>query len=169
MPPRKIIHLPHAPHFVTFSTHQRRRFLSPERARDIIVEVLQGCLERHRASCHGFVIMPNHVHALLTVDTTSTLSKFILAWKKTGSHRLKQFYAEKMTNYQTQCPPDCPIWQARFYDFNVASPAKLHEKLDYMHHNPVKAGLVAREVDWVWSSARFYGQNEDVDVTITPW
>jgi REP element-mobilizing transposase RayT len=65
---RKIIDLPGQPHFVTFSTYQRRQFLAPKRTREIVMEVLEECRERHRARCHGFVVMPNHVHVLLTVS-----------------------------------------------------------------------------------------------------
>ena len=48
------------------------------------------------------------------------------------------------------------LWQARYYDFNVYSRNKRLEKLDYMHWNPVKRGLVERMEDWQWSSYGFY-------------
>ena len=167
MPNRKIIDLPGDYHFVTFSTYQRRQFLAPERTRAIIIEVLQSCLETHKASCHGFVIMPDHVHAILSVAPDSTIAAFLQAWKKTSSYRIKRFYAQELTNYQSLCPEDCPVWQAKFYDFNLESDEYL-EKLDYMHANPVVAGLVLTALDWRWSSARFYELGEDIGVTITP-
>ena len=46
-----------------------------------------------------------------------------------------------------------PAWQARNYPFNVFTEKKLEQKLDYMHLNPVRRGLVTRAVDWKWSSA----------------
>ena len=49
-----------------------------------------------------------------------------------------------------------PFWQARFYDFNVWTTKKRVEKLQYMHRNPVKRGLVALPELWRWSSYRFY-------------
>jgi putative transposase len=48
------------------------------------------------------------------------------------------------------------FWQARFYDFNVFTEKKHVEKLRYMHHNPVKRGLVERPEQWEWSSYRYY-------------
>src|SRR5450631_4297589 len=119
MPRRQIIDLPGQPHFVTFSTYQRRQFLAPERTRTIVVEVLQSCLLNHRADCHGFVVMPNHVHAILTVNTESKIATFLLAWKKTSSYRIKQFFAQELTKYHDLCPEKYPIWQARFYDHNL--------------------------------------------------
>jgi len=52
------------------------------------------------------------------------------------------------------------FWQARFYDFNVYSPEKKNEKLDYMHANPVNRGLVRHAQDWPWSSWAFYFSSE---------
>jgi hypothetical protein len=48
------------------------------------------------------------------------------------------------------------FWQKRFYDFNVYSPAKRREKLEYMHRNPVTRRLVKDPKDWVWSSYSSY-------------
>jgi putative transposase len=161
MPKRQIIDLPGEYHFVTFSTYQRRQFLAPERTRTIVVEVLQTCLDTHRAFCHGFVVMPNHVHAILSVAPEATISSFLLAWKKT------RFYAQELTKYHELCPDDCPVWQAKFYDFNLESDKKFLEKLEYMHTNPVVAGLASTILDWAWSSARFYERGEEVGVKIT--
>jgi REP element-mobilizing transposase RayT len=52
------------------------------------------------------------------------------------------------------------FWQRRFYDFNVWSAKKRIEKLNYMHRNPVKRGLVAEPQLWAWSSYRFYQYGE---------
>jgi hypothetical protein len=49
-----------------------------------------------------------------------------------------------------------PIWQKRFYDFNVSTSKKRIEKLRYMHRNPVKRGLAEKPEDWDWSSFRAY-------------
>ena len=48
------------------------------------------------------------------------------------------------------------VWQRRFYDMNIWSEKKRLEKLNYMHNNPVKRGLVAEPGDWPWSSWKFY-------------
>jgi putative transposase len=168
MPERKIVNYPGALHFITFSTYQRRKFLSPERTRFIVMETLQECLERHEAACHAFVVMPDHVHAFLSVAESATIESFLLAWKKTSSYRIKRFYAEHLNHYSERCPKDCAVWQARFYDHNVESDEKLPEKMQYMHDNPVSAGLVTEFLHWKWSSARYYELEEDVGVRITP-
>jgi hypothetical protein len=55
--------------------------------------------------------------------------------------------------------PD-PVWQKRFYDFNVWTERKRIEKLRYMHRNPVKRGLVEQPEQWKWSSFRAYRYGE---------
>jgi REP element-mobilizing transposase RayT len=56
-----------------------------------------------------------------------------------------------------QCTaPPRSFWQARFYDFNVYREGKKKEKLNYMHANPVKRGLVNHPKDWAWSSRMHY-------------
>ncbi len=60
------------------------------------------------------------------------------------------------------------FWQKRFYDFNVYSAKKKREKLEYMHANPVKRGLVKNPGAWMWSSFLFYERGEPGLVPIDP-
>jgi putative transposase len=53
-----------------------------------------------------------------------------------------------------------PIWQPRFYDFNVWTEGKRIEKLNYMHRNPVTRGLVVEPEQWRWSSFRSHAFGE---------
>ena len=61
-----------------------------------------------------------------------------------------------------------PFWQRRFYDFNVWSWRKKNEKLNYMHFNPVKRGLVKHPKDWEWSSFGFYSTRKSNLCTPNP-
>ena len=55
----------------------------------------------------------------------------------------------------------CHVWQRRFYDMNIWSEKKRFEKLNYMHGNPVKRGLVSSPDQWSWSSFRFYNLGDE--------
>ena len=61
-----------------------------------------------------------------------------------------------------------PIWPARFYDFNVWTDKKRIEKLEYMHRNPVKRGLVESPESWRWSY-RSYAFGESGLVQLNQW
>jgi len=68
-------------------------------------------------------------------------------------------YSERIENTD-------PVWEKRYYDFNVFSTQKLLEKLEYMHSNPVRAGLVQSAKEWAYSSAKFYETGESVGVPV---
>ena len=53
-----------------------------------------------------------------------------------------------------------PFWQKRYYDFNIFTMQKWREKLNYIHENPVRRGLVRSAPEWAWSSARHYATGE---------
>ena len=77
-------------------------------------------------------------------------------WKQRSSVNIKRFLRETLTSLAETLSPEDPFWQRRYYDFNIDGESKLDEKLQYMHLNPVRAGLVEKAVDWPWSSARHY-------------
>ena len=60
----------------------------------------------------------------------------------------------------------CRITSPKYYPFNLYTEKKALEKLDYMHKNPVTAGLVEQACDWQWSSARYYEQRKSVGVPL---
>jgi putative transposase len=64
------------------------------------------------------------------------------------SLKIKELYRERFPSYWSTIEETDPAWQARYYPFNVFTVKKLEEKLDYMHLNPVRRGLVIRAVDW---------------------
>lgn len=91
----------------------------------------------------GYVVMPEHVHILLSEPERGELALAL--------QMLKQIVSRKLGTSRSE-----PFWQRRYYDFNVFSQRKFVEKLRYMHRNPVRRGLVDRPQDWAWSSFRHY-------------
>jgi len=139
-------------HFITFSCYRRQPFLNSVHA----MSVFQSSLEQTRHSYGlyviGYVVMPEHVHLLVTEPERATLSRAIQA--------LKQSVSQKLNGHQGH------FWQIRYYDFNVFSRAKRLEKLKYIHRNPVHRGLVTRPEGWLWSSYRHYAFGEPGTVQI---
>lgn len=127
-------------HFVTFSCHGRRPYLGTDAARDLFERSLEAMRLRYDFFLTGYVVMPEHVHLLISEPKGVLLAKVIQALKLSvavqSEHR--------------------PFWQIRYYDFNVYTEKKRIEKLRYMHRNPVKRGLVQKPYDWRWSSFRHY-------------
>jgi putative transposase len=152
--------------FVTFSCYRRRRLLDHELMRETLVAILANKLEIYHGLSCGFVIMPDHVHSIVWFPEIGDLSRFMKGWKQTSSLKLKALLRGLLPNYSKAFAPTDPFWQAKYYPFNLYSEKKAREKLNYMHLNPVTAGLVTRAVEWKWSSARYYELGEGVGVPL---
>ena len=131
-------------HFITFSCFGRRAFLATPTARNIFERSLETMRVRYHFVILGYIVMPEHVHLLVSEPKNAPLSKAIQALKLSVAVQRSQR----------------PFWQARYYDFNVFTNAKRVEKLKYMHRNPVARGLVAEPDAWAWSSFRHYSMGE---------
>lgn len=153
MPKRRIYDAEGHAHFVTFSCYHRRRLLDHPAVRDAMITVLSDRLASHNAVCCGYVVMPDHVHLIVNFDGDNRLTPFMKGMKQASSSRLRRVLCAVAPDYASTFPAGAPFWQAKYYDFNLISEDKAREKLDYLHANPVRAGLVERAVDWQWSSA----------------
>ncbi|MEX0937024.1 MAG: transposase [Pirellulales bacterium] len=79
-------------HFVTFSCHRRRRLLDLNHPKRIVLGVLSQELQRTKGKCIGFVVMPDHVHALIWFSRPGCLSRFMHEWKRYSSRLIRQWY-----------------------------------------------------------------------------
>ncbi|MBI9077791.1 MAG: transposase [Desulfatibacillum sp.] len=154
-------------HFITFSCYRKARLLGHERARGIVIHYLSEQLKNQNGECMGFVVMPNHVHALVRFEETGKLSTFMSQWKRRSSMGLKKLLKEVLIEDGKHVDLESPVWQRRHYSFEVYSKAKAIEKIDYMHWNPVKAGLVDEPEEWRQSSARWFLGGKPVGVLLT--
>ena len=127
-------------HSITFSCDQRLPYLSLPEARDCFEASLEGARERHGFLIYAYVVMPEHVHLLVSEPPVKDLSLAMDSLKLSVAKRL----------------PQSPFWLPRYHDFNVFSPKKPAEKIRYLHQNPVVRGLVPMAEMWRWSSLRQY-------------
>ncbi|MGO8794878.1 MAG: REP-associated tyrosine transposase [Candidatus Sulfotelmatobacter sp.] len=155
-------------HFITTSCFQRRPLLGTPRSRDLFLEVMEQVRQRHRFVVVGYVVMPEHVHLLFTEPERGNPSLAMAALKQNFAHRLlRELRAQPGANALFGSPLAVGhIWQRRFYDFVVFSEKKRVEKLRYMHHNPVRRGLVLKPEEWPWSSFRHYAYGDPGPVLV---
>ena len=137
-------------HFLTFSCHKRQPYLATATARELFERTLEQTRRRYVFHVFGYVIMPEHIHMLVSEPKRGMLDRVFQALKTSVSKQ-----SDKR-----------PFWLARYYDFNVQSEEKRIEKLKYMHRNPVTRGLVTRPEEWKWSSFRHYLTGEIGSVEI---
>ena len=111
--------------------------------------------------------MPDHVHALVWFPQENQISICMDKWKELTSKQIASIYQREFPGYFAKLDPNDPIWQPRYYGFNIFSAKKVHEKVNYMHNNPVRAGLVKEPCDWLWSSARWWHMQKPVGLELS--
>jgi putative transposase len=115
---------------LTFSCYHRRPNFGTVESRATFESALERVRQHYGLCVYGYVVMPEHVHLLVSEPERGTLAQ--------AMQSLKQGVARKLALRALNS-----FWQARYYDFNLWSERKFVEKLRYIHRNPVKRGLVA--------------------------
>ncbi len=157
-------------HFVTFCCYHRRQLLTTDESRRIFESALERVRRSFRLQVYGYVVMPEHVHLLLSEPQEDSCSDRTAPLKpKDGLNgppvllcepqqdtladalkSLKQGVSRRLIGDAEH------FWQKRYYDFNIRNYPQFVEKLRYIHRNPVNPGLCERPEDWEWSSFRHY-------------
>ena len=170
----------HHLHFITCSCYRRLPLLNSSRRRDRFLSILEQTRQRYRFVVVGYVVMPEHVHLLISEPEEGSPSTVMQVLKQRTARALlpkRERRDPRQRNLFEDEPERRAFWQARFYDFNVWTTKKRVEKarfydfnvwttkkrvekLRYMHRNPVKRGLVESPERWRWSSYRFYLRGE---------
>ena len=129
-------------HLITFSCYRRLPYLAEIQPKDTFETTLEKIRERHSFRIHGYVVMPTHVHILLSEPDITRLATALNVLKTDTSKQLKADQKQ--------------FWQRRYHDVNILTHRRWRHVLRYIHRNPVKAGLVAQPEDWQWSSYRHW-------------
>jgi putative transposase len=141
-------------HFVTFTCYHRLPLLADDKTCWAFVLALERARKLYKFRVYGFMAMPEHVHLLISEPESGTVAKAVQALKISSSLRT------------TAVREDSPLWQKRYYDRNIRDYAEFVEKLQYLHRNPVKRGLVEKAEGWKWGSFRHYALHEECGVEI---
>jgi REP element-mobilizing transposase RayT len=115
-----------------------------------IADMVQGSLltfDSQRYRLLAWVVMPNHAHVLFQPMNGWTVAKIVAAWKK--------FTARKICDDRRDSVEDsgAPVWHREYWDRYIRDQTHLQQAIEYIHLNPVKAGLVVTPERWRWSSA----------------
>jgi len=136
--------------------------------RDIVLESLKYSIENKSLELFAFVIMSNHVH-LIAQSKNGKLSDSIRDIKKFTSKRIIetiQTIPESRSTWmlnqfsynarQHSRNKTFQVWTHKNHAIYLYGPKFIREKVDYLHNNPVRAGIVERAEDYIYSSARYF-------------
>ena len=169
----KRFHQTGALHFITWSCCDRQPLLGTTESRNLLLKVLEQMRNRYRFTVVGFVVMPEHLHLLMSEPLMGNISRAISAVKLGYTRRVlsenPHFWKSPPEVGHPSDAVSRHVWMKRYYDFNVYSSLKITETLHYMHQNPVVRGLVERPEQWDWSSFRFYACGESRMLKVNDW
>jgi putative transposase len=160
MPKLKHLDDYHTVRFITFSCYRRQPYLNLPYAKEILIDQIGMARKRHSFKLLGYVLMPEHVHLVIYPQPNTRVGYIIGAIK---SHMAKRYFISVDINSGNL--PNV-FWQKRCYDHNCRSVSAAKEKINYIHNNPVKRGLVKSPGDWRWSSYNWYCGKRDVPISI---
>ena len=136
--------------------------------RDIVLDSLRYCQQNKSLQIFGYVIMSNHIHLIANSpigelsatirDFKKFTSKQILNTIETGNESRKEWMLNRfMFNGQKHSRNErYQFWTHENHTVQLFSPEFTQEKLHYLHQNPIRAGLIAKPEDYLYSSARNY-------------
>jgi REP element-mobilizing transposase RayT len=114
--------------------------------RDTLLEVIAARHDSGAFWLFGYVVMPTHLHLLLAPHNQG-LSALMRGIKSAAGSRVAEGRRTRIS-----------IWQPKYFDNIIKRVGDFWSKLDYVHQNPVVAGLVAHPEDWRWSSSRAHAK-----------
>ena len=167
-------HDPNLFHYVTAVTFHRVPVFRSERACAIFIEALAHTRLRCPFKLVGYVVMPDHVH-LLVNPRNSDISQMmkhvkgkpahdIIEWLRTEKH--EGSLAKLALNVVQKRSHRYAVWLKDFSAIDIYSVKFVQQKLQYIHNNPVRAGLCGHPAEWRWSSYRAYFPHEPGSVPI---
>ncbi len=139
-------------HFITFTCYHRFKLLDSAKSRRAFEVALERVRRKYQLCVYGYVVMPEHVHLLLSEPEDSNLAQAIKSLKQGVARRLGGPFKPGVGLSGSSRT----FWQERYYDHNVRNYESFVTKLRYIHRNPVKRELCSSPEDWQWSSYVHY-------------
>jgi len=175
------IYDPHGMYFLTFSVVDWVDVFSRKIYRDILLDSLKYCISEKQLAVYGFVIMSNHMHVILRSENEK-LSNIIRDFKKFTAQKIlamiqsepesrKEWLLHRFAWNATQHARNSvyQFWTHENHAVEITSRRFFDQKLNYIHENPVRAGIVERAEDYIYSSAKSLTENKMVHIELKDW
>ena len=152
-------------YFVTFTVHQWIDVFTRPEYVDILLDSIKYCQKNKGQRVYGWVIMSNHMHMIISSDKGS-LSDVIRDIKKFTASKIVRAIEENKNESRKNwllwlLKKDDKIifWQEGYHGEEIVTPSFFETKLNYIHQNPVKARIVEKEEEYLYSSCADYYAN----------
>lgn len=154
----KKIYLPEQCYFITtnvsdkewiFGRMENGIYVPDDKLCQIVINNLNFYRNKFKLLLHGYVIMPDHFHKIITVSNKGNISEIMRDFKSHASFEINKILKRKGE-----------FWQEDFYEHGIRNELDFEEKMNYTHYNPVRANLVKNPANFKYSSYRNYYLND---------
>jgi putative transposase len=167
-------------YYVTFTVVEWLPVFIDEPACKIITDSFNFCIENKHLGVNAYVIMPTHLHTIgFDIEFNSERLKQTLDnMRKFTGRQLLEYSAKHLPESFTEVfrnsagkDRERRFWQPTQHQVGIVSDGFWKQKMDYLHHNPCRKGLVLNPEDWRFSSARYWlkGEQNDVQLSDVGW
>ena len=152
--------------FFTATILNWQKLLKPNKYKEIILESLRFLVDKERVTIYGFVIMDNHLHTLWKITypykTAAVQRDFLKFTAQAIKFDLLEHHPQVLEYFKVDAKDrQFQFWERNPLSVDIWTEAVLHQKLTYIHENPIKAGLTTSSIDYPFSSAKFYETGND--------
>ena len=154
------------PHFFTATNLEWKNLLQPDKYKDLIIGSLRFLVANERIKIYAFVIMSNHIHLIWQMGADSNSQAVQRDFLKYTAQKIKadlmkhnpaflEFFKVDATDRKYQ------FWERNPLSIELRTHSVFLQKLEYIHQNPVQAGLCKLSKNYKYSSAHFYHSGTD--------
>ncbi len=154
------------PQFYTATIYQWKHLFLPDTNKDIIINSLYFLVNEKRITLNAFVIMSNHIHliwqALAGNEYDGIKNSFMKCTAQRLKHTLEIESPDALAQFKVnKYDREYQLWKRRPLSVELFTPEVFDQKLNYIHYNPVRAGLCKYPEEYHYSSAKFYQTGVD--------
>ena len=149
------------PQFFTATIYEWNHLLMDDNVKDIIINSLRFLVKEDRISLYGFVIMSNHLHLIWRIKLPHLIKNVQRDFLKYTAQQIKFHLKQSNIELLNTCKVEhhdreYMIWKTDSLIVDLYSKKVFEQKLDYIHNNPVVAGIFDLPEEYKYSSASYY-------------
>jgi putative transposase len=160
------------PVFFTATVRHWKKLLKPEKYKDVVLVQLKEQVNKNQLIVYAYCIMDNHIHIIWQVkgdiDPSEVQKQFLEGCSKQIKKDLEVYHSNVLSIFKsTQKDRAYHFWKRNGRSIELYDDVIFQQKLDYIHFNPVKAGLCSLPEEYIYSSARYYLEDNFSDGLLT--
>jgi len=171
---------PEGIYFLTFTIVDWVDIFTRSSYKEIILDSLRYCQSNKGLILYAYCLMTNHIHLIASVSGSTKLFEIVRDFKKftnraiieeinSGNESRKKWLLNKFEfagKYLTRVE-NYKVWKDGYHAVELISPEFTYQKLNYIHQNPVRAGIVSEPEHYIYSSAsNYYNLGGPIDIEL---